>query len=131
MARKIDVTNKNELNSILFTLKEDALPAWGKLRAQNMVEHLVEAVEYTNGKKFTGLDVTPEVATAGKMQCVNDEFEIPKNARGFLPDGMIRKRFNNLETAIKQLNLELDAFHISSTWMLRNRMLEEMHIPIW
>jgi len=84
MAKRINVSSKEELNSILSTLKEDALPAWGRLRAQNMVEHLVEAVEYTNGKKFTELDVTPEVATEAKAKCVNEDFEIPKNVPGFL-----------------------------------------------
>jgi len=112
MAKRINVSSKEELNSILSTLKEDALPAWGRLRAQNMVEHLVEAVEYTNGKKFTELDVTPEVATEAKAKCVNEDFEIPKNVPGFLSDKMKSKRFNNLEAAIKQLNEELDAFHL-------------------
>ena len=112
MAKRIDVLDKEELNFILSNLKEDTIPAWGRLRAQNMIEHLVEAVEYTNGKKFTELDVTPELATKGKAKCVNEHFEIPKNVLGFLSDRMTCKRFNNLEAAIKHLNEELDAFHL-------------------
>ena len=61
-------------------------PNWGRLKAQNMIEHLTEAVEYTNGKRIAKLAVSEEEAKQQKQSKVNIDFLIPKFAKGFLPD---------------------------------------------
>jgi hypothetical protein len=51
----IDVTDRKNLNSLLSALQPETPALWGRMNAQNMIEHLVEAVEYTNGKRVADL----------------------------------------------------------------------------
>ena len=106
----IDITNRKQLNSLLNRLTPETLPLWGNLKAQSMVEHLVEAVEYTNGKKTAAVQVSPEEADSNKQSLVHGDAVISKGAKGYLTDATKAKRYNDLPTAIDQLNKEIDAF---------------------
>ena len=106
----IDITDRKNLNSLLNTLQPGTPALWGKMNAQNMIEHLVEAVEYTNGKRVAVLRFPTDKATKQREDLVNSDFVIPPGAQGYLPDATKTKRFKDLETAILELNNELDAF---------------------
>src|SRR5262245_15358476 len=108
----IDITDKKKLNSLLNALHPETPALWGKMNAQNMIEHLVEAVEYTNGKRIADLQVPIEQANKEKAELVNSAFVIPKEAPGFLTTTRTSNRFKDLATAIKELHKELDAFEI-------------------
>ena len=109
----VDITNKEKLSSLLSKLSPDTLLLWGRLKAQNMIEHLIEAVEHTNGKRTAILKVTDEEAAREKKSKVTPEFEIPPNVRGPLPDNSGYKRFSDLPTAINELKKEIEAFKLS------------------
>jgi uncharacterized protein DUF1569 len=106
----IDITNRKELNSLLTQLTPETPALWGNLTAQSMIEHLVEAVEYTNGKRTAAVHVSPEEADSNKQSLLYGDVVISKGAKGYLTDATKSKRYKDLSTAIEQLNNEIDAF---------------------
>jgi hypothetical protein len=106
----IDITDRKNLNSLLSTLRPGTLALWGKMNAQNMIEYLVEAVEYTNGKRTADLRFPTDKANKQRQDLVQSDFVIPGGVPSYLPDATKTKRFNDLTTAILALNKELDAF---------------------
>ena len=74
-----------------------------------MIEHLIDQVEYTNGKKITGCFNTPEKAALEKTKWIYTDAQIPKNLVLKAPPENFR--FTDLETAKKQLLQELDDFN--------------------
>ncbi len=110
MTKFIDLTDIHNLNQKLSLLTADTLPLWGKLRAQNMIEHLIEAVQESNGKRLANLKFPPEQAVGMKQFMVYSEFEMPKHQKGTLSDNSKTLRLENLQLAIGQLNKELAAF---------------------
>ena len=65
----MDIRDRKQLNELLSALQPGTRALWGKLQAQNMIEHLIEAVEYTNGKKIAELIYGPgEAMTQKKWQ---------------------------------------------------------------
>src|ERR1700712_4007755 len=111
MNKSIDISDHAVLRKILQPLKADAIPLWGKMKPQQMVEHLVDQVEWTNGKKIPTCDRPADEAYQGKMQMVYTDAEIPKNVfLENLPESYI---YPNIEAAINALMLELDAFDLN------------------
>ena len=106
----IDITNRKKLNSLLTQLTPETPALWGNLKAQSMIEHLVEAVEYTNGKRIATVHVPPDEADSNKQLLVQGDVVISKGAKGYLTDATKSKRYEDLRTAIDQLNKEIDAF---------------------
>jgi hypothetical protein len=106
----IDITDRQGLNKLLTPLHSETPAKWGRLKPQNMIEHLTEAVEYTNGKRIAILTVSEEEATRQKKSKVNFDFVIPRFAKGFLPDATEHVRCADLPSAIRELYRELDAF---------------------
>ncbi|MFI5158773.1 MAG: DUF1569 domain-containing protein, partial [Sphingobacteriales bacterium] len=77
---------------------------------QQMVEHLIESVAYTNGKKLTTCGLPAEDAYKAKQRGVYTDDEIPKNViLGTLPD---KYSYADMELAIQQLMTELSDFDI-------------------
>jgi len=106
----IDITDRKRLKLLLSTLHSGTLALWGKMNAQNMIEHLVEAVEYTNGKRIADLRFPPGKANKQRQDLVLSDFVIPRGVPGYLADTTKATRFKNLGAAILELNNELDAF---------------------
>jgi len=106
----IDITERRNLNLLLSILQPQTPALWGRMNAQNMIEHLVEAVEYTNGKRVAELQVPVDMADKQRKDLVNSDFVIPNDVAGYLPDATKAKRFKDLSTAIDELNNELDTF---------------------
>jgi hypothetical protein len=108
MNQNVDITNREELRRILSVLEPDAVPLWGKMKPQQMVEHLVDQVQWTNGKKITTCDRPPEEAEKGKQKMIYTDAEIPKNI--FLEDLPVHYLYADIPAAIDQLMVELDDF---------------------
>ncbi|MGZ3754396.1 MAG: hypothetical protein ACXVAY_16340 [Mucilaginibacter sp.] len=108
---KVDSKHRIEVKyiaSLLSALKPDTQPLWGKMKPQQMVEHLVESVEYTNGRKITTCDRPPGEAAKSKQLMIYTDAPIPKNVNlGPLPDHYL---FPDLPAAINQLMIELAVF---------------------
>nr|WP_294941417.1 hypothetical protein [uncultured Mucilaginibacter sp.] len=108
MSKFIDINDRSALRDALAKLSAATKPVWGKMTARQMVEHLIEQVEYTNGKKTATLDVPPEDAEKGKQAWVYSDIEIPRNV--FLKVLSIDYLYPSLQTAIEQLFKELEGF---------------------
>jgi len=108
MNHTIDITNREELRRLLSVLEPDAAPLWGKMKPQQMVEHLVDQVQWTNGKKITTCDRPPEEAEKGKQKMIYTDALIPKNV--FLEELPADYLYPDIPAAIGQLMVELDDF---------------------
>jgi hypothetical protein len=106
----IDITDRKKINSLLNTLQPGTRALWGTMNAQNMIEHLIEAVEYTNGKRVAQLRFPVDKADKQRRDLVHSDFIIPPGVPGYLPDATKTKKFKDLEAAILEFNKELDAF---------------------
>ena len=108
MAVFINFSNRKLIDDLVQKLGADDIPLWGKMKPQQMVEHLVESVEYTNGKYSCECDLPAAEAQRQLQANVYPDTEIPRNViLGTLPD---HYRFESLQTAIDQLMIELEAF---------------------
>jgi hypothetical protein len=104
----IEFKDRKELQQLLLTLNPATKPLWGKMNPQQMVEHLVDQVQWTNGKKVASCDANAEESEKQKQWMIYSDAEIPKNV--FLEDLPVEFQFNSMETAINQLMIELDDF---------------------
>jgi hypothetical protein len=108
MNRFLNINNRQQIKSLLLSLKADTVPLWGKMRSQQMVEHLIDQVQYTNGTKVPTCDVPEEEAYKRKRRGIYTDAEIPKNVvLGSLPEDL---EYESMEAAINQLMAELEAF---------------------
>jgi len=108
MITSVDITNRNQLRGLLQKLEPGTVPFWGKMNARQMVEHLVDQIEYTNGKKIPYCYFPADEAERAKRQMFLTNPDIPKNLfLSHLPEHFV---YTSLEAAIEQFILELDAF---------------------
>lgn len=100
--------NRENLAKLFLTLNAENKPQWGIMEPQQMVEHLIKQVSYTNGKRQPFCEVPEEQAKSAKQAYIYADLEIPKNAiSGGVPDPLI---YSDLENAINQLMKELEDF---------------------
>ncbi|MBS1604318.1 MAG: DUF1569 domain-containing protein [Bacteroidetes bacterium] len=108
MAFTIDISDRQQVHNLLLLLQPETRPLWGGFTAQHMVEHLVEQVEYTNGKKAGTCDRLPEEAEKAKQTGVYSDAQIPRNV--VLAPPPVGYRYPDISTAINQLMQELSDF---------------------
>ena len=77
MNKSIDINNREELRTLLLTLDGNTLPLWGKMTSQQMVEHLVDQVQWTNGKKIPTCDRSADEAEKRKRVMIYTDAQIP------------------------------------------------------
>jgi oxepin-CoA hydrolase/3-oxo-5,6-dehydrosuberyl-CoA semialdehyde dehydrogenase len=78
------------------------------MKPQQMVEHLIDQVQYTNGKKEPFCEVSEEQAQVAKQINVYTAVEIPRNVIfGEISDQLI---YPDLPSAIQQVMTELADF---------------------
>ncbi len=108
---KIDISKREELNSLLNNLTENTQAQWGLMMPQNMIEHLAKTLQYTNGKREIAQRTTEQEANAAKQALIYTDMEIPKGLKsplaGELPDLF---EFADLNEAKRNLNNELNDF---------------------
>lgn len=105
----VDITDTARFAALLQKLTPETKPIWGKMTAQQMVEHMIDQVEYTNGRKIPTLDVSPQKAAEGKAQWIFTDLEIPRGIVIASPPD--EYRYPDLQTAVRQLIAEIDTFH--------------------
>lgn len=108
MSMLVDTANRKNLHELLLTLNPAAVPLWGKMTPQQMVEHLIVNVQYANGTLIPTCDRPEDVAYKAKQLSIYTDVQIPKNLfLGPLPDEYC---YADLQTAIKQLMTDLEIF---------------------
>ncbi len=111
MKKFIEISDRKNLNSHLSKLQPDALPLWGTLTPIALMEHLITTIEYTNGKKITVCNLTPEQIEKRKQAVIYSDAELPMGIKTPVSrDDPAVTTFDTLPEAVAALNIELDAF---------------------
>lgn len=107
----IDILNREDLFSHLTKLNADDEPAFGNMTPQHMVEHLVFAVCFSNGKLPQQHHYPEEKREKIKAYLLAPGTEITQGFRSpVLPvDKLTPLQYKSLEEAISVLDKELDA----------------------
>ena len=97
----------------LNRLKSDTSPKWGRMTAQHMVEHLIDAVKMSDGKYIVTCYSHPDRLPTLKKILMSDR-PLPRNFINPLlaSDELPELEFNSLETAKKKFSEELDEFYV-------------------
>jgi len=104
----IEPKNRKQLENHFLKLQLNTPAVWGKMTPQQMVEHLIDQVQYTNGKKEPFCEVPEEEANKAKQVNIYTNVEIPRNVVfGTVQEQLI---YPSLSGAIQQLMAELDDF---------------------
>ncbi len=94
--------NLKSVSQALSLLKEDTKPKWGKMTAQEMVEHLRNLMEVAVGNRHMDI-VTPEEHLEKYQESLYNHRAMPKNFKApYLKDGVpLEPQFENFEAARK------------------------------
>ncbi len=107
----IDIDNTQFILEKLNLLRVDTLPAFGKMTAQHMVEHLIFAVMSSNGKLPQKLYYPIDKAELIKTIIIFSDKEMPIGFKApMLSDDLLELKFTDLKTSITILLSELKAF---------------------
>jgi hypothetical protein len=104
----IEPQNRKYLESHFLKLQPDTPAVWGKMTSQQMVEHLIDQVQYTNGKKEPFCEVLEKEANKAKQINIYTDVEIPRNVVFGTPQEQLI--YPDLPSAIQRLLAELDDF---------------------
>ena len=106
----VDFTDEHYVRKKLATLKENATPIFGKMNAQQMIEHLSFVTQIANGSFKTGLFVSDE-KTARRKPFLDTNNELTQGFRpSFLSDEPNTLRFNSIADAINDLIAQVQLF---------------------
>jgi hypothetical protein len=96
---------------LLQTIDPNALPLWGKMNLQQMVEHLSDSVAIANGKIKHETIITPEdrVPLLQGFLASDKEFR-PETKNVMMGDEPLPMRNSSLAAAIAELQSEVTAF---------------------
>lgn len=102
---------KEEFVPLLRQLQPTTQPVWGKMDAQQMVEHLRNAFKVANGKFQVTEMITTDATHLEKLQAfIMTDKPFRENTKSpALPDEPLPKRFDSLSTAIDKMEEELTA----------------------
>ena len=106
------LNNKQEIFEILDHLDINAIPLFGKMTAQHMIEHICGAVIFSNGKLPQKLYYPVDKAAAMKNILIYSDKEFPHGFKApMLTDDLPSLVFPDLPTAIGRLSKQMDNFH--------------------
>ena len=101
---------KTEAVSLLRTLKGDETPAWGKLNAQQMIEHLCDAFDDAAGLNNHKILTPPEQLDAYKNFMMSQK-DFNPNTKYILMDATpAPAKMENINTALNQLQERITIF---------------------
>jgi hypothetical protein len=104
----IELKNRKYLESLFLKLQVNTPAVWGKMTAQQMVEHLIDQVQYTNGTKEPFCEVSDEEAKKARQINIYTDIEIPRNVVFGVPQQNLL--YPDLISATHQLMTELHKF---------------------
>lgn len=95
---------------LLKTLHNSTSPKWGKMNAQQMIEHVTDFFKVSTGKIHFDL-VTPEEHLPKYMEFLLSDKEFRENTKApVLPDDPFPIKNESIEIAIEKLNEEIQYF---------------------
>lgn len=108
----VDIKNRREeVFKLLYDLNPNALPEFGAMTPQHMVEHLSYTVRFSNGKLPQKLYYTNEKADKFKHYTIYTDRElVPGFKAPMLSDELYPLQHKNILEAVDELKLEFAAF---------------------
>jgi hypothetical protein len=101
---------KEELTPLLSKLPPEQKGSWGKMNAQQMVEHMSNAFCWANGKSKQSPALTPE-QTQKNYEFMMTEKPFRENTPNrLLPDEPFHFKNKTMQEAIAELQKEIDDF---------------------
>ncbi len=101
---------KEEFTKLLATLQPDLQGKWGKMNAQQMVEHMSFAVRWANGRIATKPVHAPEITQRLYQFMVSEKPFKENTPNQLLSDDPYAWKNTSMAAAITELQLELDTF---------------------
>jgi phosphoribosylglycinamide formyltransferase-1 len=98
--------------NLIRGLQSEQQGSWGKMKAQQMVEHITGIVKVSNGKNFFQL-VTPEALLPKYLEFLWSEKEFKENTKApetVIPEAPEPVRSHSIEAAVVDLGHELESF---------------------
>jgi Protein of unknown function (DUF1569) len=100
---------KNDLQKHLEKLAANTPPEWGKMNAQQMIEHLAGTFLLSNGRFPWKGTAGTEMGLAAKAKFLSDDFEYPRFLRApGVPEEPNPTRFPDLDVAKSRFLAEID-----------------------
>lgn len=106
---KVNFLN-NDLIPLLKKVDVDAKPLWGKMNAQQMVEHLIESLKQANGKSLSTIKTPAEHISKMKSFLLSDTPFKENTKHRELPEEPLPTKCKDINEAITQLDVELKDF---------------------
>ena len=104
------VDDKEKLHNTLGLLHSSSSALWGRMDAQQMIEHLIVLYEISNNKQETVI-LTPEKYLNKSQAFLMSEELMPKNfVAKFLPIDPSPYKYSSIEAAASQLIYSLDSY---------------------
>jgi hypothetical protein len=105
------IINEEMLNATLSKLKQDSPALWGKMNAQNMIEHLAMTLRFSNGKMLLPPTQDQEAADKAKQYLIYSNNEMTQGIKSKLmgdePPALVNP---DLVTALAELQDEIRIF---------------------
>jgi hypothetical protein len=96
---------------LLKNLNENTSPIWGKMTAQHMIEHLVRAVQISNGKENFDICINPPEKFPVLKRILASPKPLTRNFVNYIiGEGLQPLIYENLELAKESLNIEIENF---------------------
>jgi hypothetical protein len=109
----INISDRNGVFEILKDLRKDAVPLFGKMTPQHMIEHLSLALSFSNGKSPQPLMVDERIAKTIKHHTINTDKEMSVGFKApMLDDNLLPLSYPDLTSAIEHLKKELEIFDL-------------------
>ena len=108
MTGKISYIKK--ISKALRALEPTAKGKWGKMNAQQMVEHLTDSIRVATGKEFQNKELTPEQTEKVRSFFLSDKPFRENTANNLLPVEPNPVRNSSMENAIREFEEELNEF---------------------
>lgn len=101
----------DKLKGKLKLLHPESKPEWGRMDAQQMIEHLIGSCEISNGTKKVEV-LTPEKHIEKSQAFLMSDQEMPKNfIAKFIPEDPIPHQYSNLNVAVAALVASIEKYH--------------------
>jgi len=101
---------KKDFPEMLRKLSAEQKGNWGKMNAQQMVEHITDTLRVTNGKKFQKKELTPEQTEKARSFFLSDKPFRENTTNHLLPEIPYACTNSNITEAIKEMEAELGEF---------------------
>ncbi len=126
---------QNGFFELLPSLSEDATPKWGKMNAQQMIEHVTDFFKVSTQKISFPLVTPVEYLPKTKAFLLSDK-EFRENTKApVLPEEPFAVKHASLENAIAELKEEVAAFftffHHNETTITLHPVFGELNFEEW